>query len=69
MEPSQSEEEWNFEWSMNIKAIRLMYSHICYSIEMWPGAPARPAEEQEFLHDMKRKLFAMITEYNFYHGE
>ena len=69
MEHSQSEDEWNFEWSMNIKAIRLMYSHICYSIEMWPGSPARPAEEQEFLHDMKRKLFAMITEHNFYHGE
>jgi hypothetical protein len=32
---------------------------------MWPGSPARPAEEQVLLDIMKKRMFAMIAEYNF----
>ena len=49
---------------MGIDEIRLLYDHICYSIETWPGSPRRPPEEQEYLHIMKNRLFAMIMEYN-----
>jgi len=31
---------------------------------MWPGSPARPAEEQLFLDSLKKQTFAMICEYN-----
>jgi hypothetical protein len=32
---------------------------------MWPGAPARPAEEQVLLDIMKKRMAAMMFEYNF----
>ena len=44
----------------------MLYSHVCYSLEMWPGSPARPAEEQEYLRILKMRLFSMITDYSFY---
>jgi hypothetical protein len=36
---------------------------------MWPGSPARPAEEQEYLHMIKQQLFAMLADYTFTHIE
>ena len=68
MEHSSEGEEWMCEWRMDINATRLMYNHICYAIETWPGSPRRPTEEQIYLHDMKTKLFAMLTDYNFHYG-
>lgn len=64
MEPS-FEEEWGIEMHMGIDEVRVLYSHICYAIETWPGAPRRPVEEQEYLHILKTRLFAMLTEYTF----
>ena len=43
----------------------MMYDHFDYSIKMWPGSPARPAEEQEWLDIMKKRMFAMIADYNY----
>ncbi len=68
MEHSSEGEEWMCEWRMDINATRLMYNHICYAIETWPGSPRRPTEEQIYLQDMKTKLFAMLTDYNFHYG-
>ncbi len=45
-----------------------MYDHVCYSIKMWPGSPARPVEEQVYLDKLKTQLFAMIADYNFENG-
>ena len=58
-------DEWNCTVSLNIYQIRALYDHVCYSIKMWPGSPARPAEEQEMLQQAKERLFAMLMEYNF----
>ena len=58
-------DEWLCAMTMNIHQLRALYDTICYSIQMWPGAPARPAEEQEFLLVMKERLFTMIMEHNF----
>ena len=30
-----------------------------------PGSPARPAEEQEWLDIMKKRMFAMIADHNY----
>ena len=57
------EEEWILTMNMGIDEVRMLYDHICYSIKMWPGAPARPAEEQEYLQILKNRLFAMIMEH------
>jgi hypothetical protein len=58
-------EEWYCSVNIGIDEIRFMYSHLQYSLKMWPGSPARPVEEQQFLMDMKDKYFAMLMEYNF----
>ena len=61
---SLSEDEWFVEMTMNIHQLRALYSVINFAHESWPGAPRRPLEEQEYLRNMKSKLFAMILEYN-----
>ena len=58
-------DEWLCTMTMNIHQIRSLYDSICYAYQMWPGAPARPYEEQEFLISMKERLFAMIMEHSF----
>tara|TARA_B100001094_G_scaffold138143_1_gene133726 strand:- start:1486 stop:1683 length:198 start_codon:yes stop_codon:yes gene_type:complete len=58
------DEEFYCQLNMNIGGLRLLYSHLEYSIRMWPGSPARPAEEQLFLDSLKKQTFAMICEYN-----
>jgi len=57
------EEEWLLTMYMGIDEVRALYSHICFAIETWPGAPRRPAEEQEYLLVLKTRLFAMIMEH------
>jgi len=62
------DDEWYCEVRMNITEIRSLYQVISYALEVWPGSPARPAEEQEYLLHMKKQLFAMISDYNFYNS-
>ena len=57
------EEEWLLTMYMGIDEVRTLYSHICFAIETWPGAPRRPAEEQEYLLMLKTRLFAMMMEH------
>ena len=57
-------EEWFCELQFDITATRLLYDHVCYAIETWPGSPRRPPEEQEFLRNLKMSLFSSIMEYN-----
>jgi len=64
-DPSHHGEDWLCTVTLNIEQIRALYDTISYSIKMWPGSPARPAEEQEFLISVKERLFAMIMEHNF----
>jgi len=54
---------------MGIDELRILYDHVCFSIETWPGSPRRPAEEQEYLKYLKGKLFSMICEYQFTEGK
>jgi len=67
MEPL-SEEDWSCEFRMDITGTRLLYSHVCYAIETWPGSPRRPTEEQVYLLDLRTKLFTMIIDYNYNYG-
>ena len=57
-----------YQLFLNIEEVRMLYSHITYSIQMWPGYPARPAEEQEYLQKLKMQLFAMMADYQLENG-
>ena len=62
--------EWWAEHRMNIREIRMLYSsisHYQYNWEKYNGG--RPPEEINFLNWYKRKLFSMISDYNFTHHE
>jgi len=65
MERSPNPEDYDFQMFMSIQDVRLLYNHVCYGIETWPGAPRRPVEEQEYLHYLKNQLFAMLADYSF----
>lgn len=62
------ESEYDYNLFLKIEDVRMMYDHICYSLQMWPGSPARPAEEQEYLLKLKMQLFAMLAEYTLENG-
>ena len=42
--------------------VRTLLYAVQEAIRVWPGAPARPAEEQERLQALKRDLFTMTLE-------
>ena len=65
MTPEPSPEEFDFAMYLSIEEIRILYEHICFAIETWPGSPRRPPEEQEYLKILKNRLFAMLAEYSF----
>ena len=44
------------------EAVRTLYYAVKEAIRMWPGSPARPAEEQEMLYQLKMAIFAMMME-------
>ncbi len=65
MEHSFEDKEWYCTMALGIDEVRCLYDHYDYSIRTWPGYPARPAEEQILLDIMKKRMFAMMAEYNF----
>ena len=57
-------DEWSGTLTFNIQGARMLYNHLDYSLKMWPGSPARPAEEQEMIINLKNHMFAMKMDYN-----
>ena len=55
----------NYEFSFDINAIYLLKGVVDYALQMWPGAPARPYEEQEFLSHLQKECNRCIFEYSF----
>ena len=54
-----------YEFSLDIRGVHLLKGVIDYAIQMWPGAPQRPAEEQEFLWTMRDEVNRCVLEHNF----
>jgi len=54
-----------YEFSLDINGVHLFKGVIDYAIEKWPGAPQRPAQEQEFLWAMRDEVNRCILEHNF----
>jgi hypothetical protein len=61
------EDEQNYDYQVNLRIedIRLLQYCVDETIRTWPGAPRRPAEEQEHLRYLRDSLFRMIMDYNF----
>ncbi len=51
-----------FDLYLGPDEVRALSYAINEAIRMWPGSPARPAEEQIVLQKLKMSLFAMSME-------
>ena len=52
----------NVEIEISIEDCRTLYTAVCDAIQHWPGSPARPAQEQIKLQQMKTFLFSILCE-------
>jgi hypothetical protein len=52
----------NVEMEMSVEDCRTLYTAVCDAIQYWPGSPARPAQEQVNLQQMKTFLFSILCE-------
>ena len=57
--------DFDYEVRLTIQDIRLLQYCVNETIRTWPGAPRRPAEEQEHLRYLRDSLFRMVMDYNF----
>lgn len=60
-----ADDKVEFELVFNLDYLRLLKSHVDYSLQNWPGVPARPAEEQEMLWDLRDSVNRMLLEHTF----
>ena len=60
-------EESSFGYEWTIQDIHSLYHCVCEAIRLWPGAPARPAEEQEHLYILRDELYKGVLDYKFHH--
>jgi hypothetical protein len=51
--------------TVNADVCRTLYQAVSDAIEVWPGSPARPPEQQEQYRQMKLFLFSIICEANY----
>ena len=58
-----------YELHFDIDGIRQLKSMVDYMIETWPGAPKRPAQEQEYMWHIRDLLNMCMMEHNFRHLE
>ena len=63
------EHRFDYQVDLTIEDIRLLNHCVNETLRLWPGAPARPAEEQEHLRSMRDCFFRMIMDYNFNNGK
>ena len=67
--PEPEEDGWMMSLDLDINAVRSLHDSLNHYLEIWPGAPRRPADEQEFIRYIRNKLFMGMTDYNFYYNE
>ena len=68
-EMNEEQGEWGFQVDYTDTDIKTMYYAVTEALKNWPGAPQRPAEEQETLRALKMGLFTMILEINYEESE
>ena len=65
MNESPEEFEWESTIHLKIEAVYALRSVLKYALETWPGSPARPVEEQEFLFTMIELTNRLAFEHSF----
>ena len=58
-------EEFQGSIHMDIKAALALRDLLKYFIQIWPGSPARPVEEQEFAQSLLQTVNQIILEHSF----
>lgn len=56
------ETEEGFPFVLEIEDVRILYNLVEKGLRDWPGSPARPAEEQTRLYNLKLQFKAMLFE-------
>ena len=59
-----NEEQMGFHVEITDEHVKVLHYAVSEAIRVWPGSPARPAEEQETLLFLKDRLFRMVLEAN-----
>ncbi len=59
------DQEFDYQVNLTISDVRLLHYSVLETIKYWPGAPARPYEEQEHLWYMRDSLQRVILDYTF----
>lgn len=62
MNDHQDEDLMGFMVEFTDDEIRTLNYAVNEAIRVWPGSPARPAEEQEMLQSLRDTFFRMILE-------
>ena len=57
--------EWESQLHLNIKAVNALSELLSYFIQVWPGSPARPPEEQEFAQTLLECMNRLKLEHSF----
>ena len=57
-----NDEEMGFMVELTDEEVRTLLYAVQEAIRVWPGSPARPAEEQEQLQALRHSLFTMTLE-------
>ena len=56
----------SYRLHLSIHDIRLIHYSVQEAIKYWPGAPARPYEEQEHLWYLRDEMFRCLMEHSFH---
>ena len=60
-----NDNEPDYTVNLTIEDIRLLHHSVQETIKYWPGAPARPYEEQEHLWYLRDSMYRIILDYQF----
>jgi hypothetical protein len=55
----------DYSWDLSIHDVRVLHHCVQEAIKYWPGAPARPYEEQEHMWAIRDNLQRMMLDYQF----
>jgi len=59
------EEQYDYTVDLRIEDIRTLHYCVQEAIRTWPGAPARPQQEQEQMWFLRDQFQRMILDYQF----
>tara|TARA_B100000678_G_scaffold228644_1_gene196662 strand:+ start:230 stop:433 length:204 start_codon:yes stop_codon:yes gene_type:complete len=62
---SEDHQDIFYDVTLGINDVRVLHYAISEAIKNWPGAPARPAEEQQYLWQARDWTKKIILEHTF----